>query len=212
MFIVFEHIDGAGASSLSLDFMNTLNEKFKDEQGDLIIDPLWGDFEWHKEPLFTTDEANFLNSPACKDPVKREVLFYKSRLKHQELIKTKNIVCDRYIWSGIAYASIYSPTTFEFAKGLYLDEDLFMAPDLYVFVDTPVEECYKRVLIRGEDESMDYLIKKRRAYFDTMKYILSPIIVADSSGRTEEDKINAVSNLYEKFKKFVERQSDHIKV
>ena len=212
MFIVFEHIDGAGASTLSLDFMNLLNEKFRDEQGDLKIDPLWENFEWHKEPLFSTEEANKLNSETYKDPVKREVLFYKSRIKHQELIKTKNVVCDRYVWSGLAYASIFSPNTFEFAKGLYMDEELFMIPDLYIFVDTPLDICYKRILIRGEDENIELLRKKRQAYFDTMRFIDSPIIVTESSGTTENDKVMAANDLYVKFSRYMERQSTYIKI
>ena len=135
--IIFDGIDKVGKSTLSVNFTQYLNKLYRDEDGLLKIDPHFGDFIWTKEPLFTTEEADFLNSPGYIDEYRRERIFFESRMNHQKLIAGKNVVCDRYIWSGLAYANKYSPGCFRFAKELYLSENLFIKPDLYIFVDTP---------------------------------------------------------------------------
>ena len=176
MLIAFEGVDGSGKSTLSVNFMEYLNKEFRDKDGQMLIDPHLGDFAWTKEPTFSSEEADKLNSPEYKDQLKRELLFFVSRARHQTDLQSANIVCDRYIWSGIAYASLFSPDTYKFARELYTSPDLFTQPDLHVFVDTEPLECR----LRRSDESLDNLRKKRQAYFDTMKYISSPIIVLES--------------------------------
>jgi thymidylate kinase len=176
MLIVFEGIDHSGKSTLSVLFAEWLNNEFRDEQGQIKVDPHLGDFVWTKEPMFSSEEADRLNSPEFKDQVKRELLFFVSRTRHQRDLRSTNIVCDRYIWTGIAYAKLFSPETYKFAKELYLSEDLFVQPDLHVFVDTDPLTCH----IRGTEESLEILQKKRDSYLETMKYISSPIITIES--------------------------------
>lgn len=176
MFIAFEGVDGSGKSTLSVNFMEYLNKEFRDKEGQMLVDPHLGDFVWTKEPTFSSEEADRLNSPDFKDQLKREALFFVSRTRHQTDIRSTNVVCDRYIWTGIAYSSIFSPETYKFAKELYLNKELFVQPDLYVYVDTEPLTCH----IRRNEESIEALNKKRQAYFDTMKYISCPIIVLES--------------------------------
>jgi thymidylate kinase len=171
-FIVFEGVDRCGKSSLSVNFTQYLNKLYRDEEGLLKADPHFGDFIWTKEPLFTSEEADLLNSPGYMDEYKRERLFFESRMKHQKLIAGKNVVCDRYIWSGLAYAHKYSQGCFRFAKELYLCETIFIQPDLYIFVDTPPEICASR----DASLDLDVLRELRDSYTKTRDYIRSPVI------------------------------------
>jgi thymidylate kinase len=182
MFIAFEGIDHSGKSTLSVMFAEWLNNEYRDTLGQLKVDPHLGDFIWTKEPTFSSEEADRLNSPEYKDQIKREILFFTSRTRHQRDLRSANVVCDRYIWSGIAYAKLFSPDTYKFAKELYMCEDLFTQPDLHIFVDTDPLTCH----IRGTEESLDILNKKREAYLETMKYISSPVIIMESVGTPTE--------------------------
>jgi len=179
MFIAFEGIDRSGKSTLSVMFQEALNydKSFRDSQGDLIIDPHMGNFLWTKEPMFTSDEADFLNSSSCINEYMRERVFFESRLKHQETLACSNVVCDRYTWSGISYAKMYSPGCYEFVKEMYMESPLFIQSDLHVFVDTPVEVCHER---DPSEEAIEVLRDRRDAYYATMKYIKTPIIVLES--------------------------------
>ena len=202
MLVVFEGIDGSGKSTLSVNFAEYLNKEFRDKQGQLLVDPHLGDFIWTKEPTFSSEEADRLNSPEYKDQLKRESLFFISRTRHQTDLRSANVVCDRYIWTGIAYASIYSPDTYKFAKELYLSKDLFTQPDLHVFVDTDPLTCH----IRRNSESLETLKKKRQAYIDTMRYISSPTIVLEAVNNPRESLDLLVSRFREmmdKYKTFI---------
>lgn len=189
--VIFEGCDHSGKSSLSVLFTEYLNN-FKDEFDLLRVDPHLGDFIWTKEPVFTSEEADKLNSPEFTDEYKREGLFFESRLRHQEMMLGKNIVCDRYILSGLAYAYLFSPNCFLFAKELYLNPNLFLQPDYYIYVNTPAEICFKR---RGQDVPLDRIKKIQGAYEETRKYIRCPII--DITGEYEEQK--SLELLIEKF-------------
>jgi len=197
MLIAFEGVDGSGKSTLSVNFMEYLNKEFRDKDGQMLVDSHMGDFVWTKEPAFSSEEADKLNSPEYKSQTKRELLFFVSRTQHQTDLRSANVVCDRYIWTGIAYASIFSPETYKFARELYLSKDLFTQPDLHVFVDTDPLTCH----IRRNEESIENLNKKRQAYFDTMKYISSPIIVLESIVSPNQ----ALEVLVERFREMMNR-------
>jgi len=179
MFIVFEGIDRSGKSSLSVNFQAWVNNEFRDEDGALKVDPHLGDFIWTKEPTFSTEEADRLNSD--DSPVgeyERERIFFESRLRHQDLLGSGNIVCDRYLWSGIAYAKFFSPHCHGLLTDLYLHSSLFTQPDLYVFVDTPPEVCYDR----DPDTDLDKLKGLRGAYLETRASISQPVITLPGLG------------------------------
>lgn len=202
MVIVFEGIDHSGKSTLSMLFMEYLNTEFKDAQGHPLIHPHLGDFVWTKEPGFSSEEADKLNSPEYKDELLRERLFFVSRSRHQNDMRSGNIVCDRYIWSGIAYAKLFSPKAYQFAKELYLSEDLFIQPDLNILVDTDPFTCH----IRGQEESIEMLNKKRQSYLDTMKYIQSPVIVVESVGTpqgTLDSLVKRFTSMIDRYRTFI---------
>lgn len=195
MFIAFEGIDRSGKSTLSVNFQKWLNDECRDADGALSIDPHLGDFVWTKEPTFSTEEADMLNSSESPlNEYQREKVFFESRIRHQEMLSCHNIVCDRYIWSGMAYAKVFSPHCFEFAKELYLSENLFAVPDLYVFVDTPPEVCYDR------DASLDLqrLRLIREAYDATRQFIKTPIITVQGLGGEDRTLQRLVTSFKER--------------
>ena len=179
MLVVFEGVDKSGKSTLSLSFFKWLNNEYRDADGSLAADPHLGDFLWTKEPTFSSEEADLLNSAESPlNEYQRERVFFESRMRHQEMLSCHNVVCDRYVWSGIAYAYVFSRNCYEFAKELYLSENLFVAPDLYVFVDTPPEVCYDR----DPSFSLERLRAIREAYLLTKKFIKTPVITVQGIG------------------------------
>lgn len=176
-FMVFESIDGAGKTTLSKRLAEQL------------------DWFWTKEPTFTSEQADSLNLNS-KDETGREVEFAIDRIKHiSEISKlNKNIICDRYIWSGLVYCLKYNQKAFDFIKNFYL-HDFFPKPDYYVFVDTPPEICLERAKNRSENFSLslDDLNDLRRLYLETEKIMSkqSKIITIKNIGRVE-DIVNSI--------------------
>lgn len=169
--IVFEGIDNSGKTSLS----NRLQK---------LLDIPGHPWAWSKEPNFTTEEADFLNSgdPAVTESF-REYKFMECRLRNQELYRTCNVVLDRYLWTGMAYAKVFSPSLAEFARLVYTDRGLFKQPDLTIFVDTPVEICHERETA----VSVERLDRIRDAYLATKDMVAGPVIVVSGAGDVEEN-------------------------
>ena len=195
MLIVFEGIDRAGKSTLALLFEQYLNDRFRDKDGLLKIDPHLGDFTWTKEPSFTSEEADMLNSQEYNDPFKRERIFFESRLRHQDFLSGKNVICDRYLWSGLAYSYQYSQEAYWMLRELYSSESLFMPADLCVFIDTPPEVCFDRDPILD----LDRLRSLQSAYKVTQGQVCCPIITIQSIGGEQR----SLDNLIEHFEKHV---------
>ena len=126
MFIAVEGIDGSGKSTIAKALAENLY------------------FVYTKEPTFSSEEADALNLDS-KNDIEREIEFAIDRIRHMNdfLRKYEDIICDRYIWSGLAYCEKYNPVAFPFAKALYKHK-FFIKPDIYIFVDTPVEVCFER--------------------------------------------------------------------
>lgn len=187
MFIAFEGIDRSGKSTLSVKFAEYLNNN--KVEGLVKLDPHFGDYLWTKEPSFSIEEAVALNTPGYIDEYKRERIFFESRIKHQTSIAAKNIICERYLWSGIAYSYKYSPNCFRLLKELYNSERLFVQPDLYIFLNTPIEVC----LERGPSLDPDLQRELYEAYTKTQEYIKVPIISFPAVGDEQETLHNLIT-------------------
>lgn len=163
--VVFEGIDNSGKTTISRQLSRMLG------------------VEWTKEPTFTTAVADMLNSGSCQDPFKREFLFLASRIDRQQFYHAHDCLVDRYLWTGLAYAKVFSPETFDLCTGIYTNYLTFKKPDLYVFMDTPVETCHAR----EPGVSCERLEKIRSAYMDTKELVSgTPIITVDGTLSVDE--------------------------
>lgn len=208
MLIAFEGIDGSGKTELSVNFCQFLNERWagrywKDADGSTTG---YKDFVWTKQPDFTSEEADRLNDKKTfSDPYKREALFFGSHLRNRATIDSGNKVCDRYLWTSMVYAKVFSPEVFPFLKELYSDSSLFTPPDLYVFVDTSIDCCSKR----GKSQDKNLLLELWKAYDQTECLITSPIIRVKSEDinelSQEESAAIALQDLINRFE-------EHIKI
>lgn len=195
MLIAFEGLDGSGKTELSISFCQYLNEE-REETGDRNKQPF---YVWAKQPSMTTEEADNLNSKENNlDPFKREAVFLTSRLKQKF---EGNVVCDRYIWSALAYAKVHSPEIFPFLTEVYVKNDLFIRPDFYVFVDTDVSCCSYR---SGKSEKL--LLDLYISYRETRELIGDvPVIEVESNsikGLSEQESLSvALNSLIEQFEK-----------
>lgn len=167
-FIVFEGVDNSGKTTISKEIQKLMP---------------W--FTWTKEPVFSTEQADRLNSDEYKGKdAKREVLFLESRLSQQNLYRKKPCLLDRYLWTGIAYAKAFSPSIYSFAEALYMNHNIFKKPDLYIFMETPLETCYDREpALKKEPGRLERI---RQSYKDTEHLIDSPIEYIDGTKSIEE--------------------------
>jgi dTMP kinase len=165
VFIAFEGIDGCGKS--------TLSKKFAELRG----------ITWTKEPSFSSEKADQMNL-RTGDDAGREAEFIIDRVIHQGYLRGyQPLVCDRYIWSGLAYCKVYSPQFFPLLERLYC-HPFFDKPDYYVFVDTPIDLCMERAKRVQTREKLEEL----RASFHSLRPLIqkdSHVIVVSSQGSIE---------------------------
>lgn len=198
MLIVFEGIRKSGKSTLSLAFLDYINNDFRNNDGTLRVDPHLGDFVWTKEPTFPDEEADDLNLRDDINEFLRERIFFESRIKHQDILMGKNIICEQYLWCALAHSHRYSPNSFELIKELYVSEFLFVQPDLYVFIDTNPDVCYKR----NPKADPEILKEIRDSYLYTRQFISCPVLTISSVG--EEEK--SIYEMKSSFENFVEER------
>ena len=131
-FIVFEGIDGSGKTTQ----LKLLSEYFSSHNIPHIVT---------KEP--TDGPIGRLARSVVRgaEPLSEEalsLLFSADRLEHisneirPALEAGKYVLCDRYVFSNIAYQG-YQP----------VGKPNRLAPDLTVFIDTNPEECTRRILV-----------------------------------------------------------------
>lgn len=137
------------------------------------------------EPGFSSEEADRLNS-ANLDPWQREFYFMKDRVNHQPMLNTWNVVLDRYILSGLAYAQTFSPQVVPMMKSVYFMPEEFKRPDVIVFIDIEPEDAMKfNELKKG---TVDYSTKMSinllqiirdnfKLHFQTMREWEIPLVI-----------------------------------
>jgi dTMP kinase len=141
-FIVFEGIDGAGTSTqcqlLSENIPGSVKtfEPTDSEIGKFIRKILNKKFEvnhYALSLLFASDRAEHLygNNGIISN------------------CKNKIVICDRYLFSSLAYQSIDVP----FDQILKINSD-FPLPQVIFFINTPLEECQKRIDLRGNEKEI----------------------------------------------------------
>ncbi len=166
-FVVLEGIDGAGTTTqlnLLRERLNAVGIKnhctFEPTNGK--IGKLIRTILSYKEGvspdtvalLFAADRSEHVNNPD------KGII---ARVNRGEIV-----ISDRYLFSSLAYQSIQSGFNF-----VYSLNSKFPLPSLVFFIDTPVEECQKRLKIRGKSElfdRVDFQKKVRESYLATFDY------------------------------------------
>lgn len=91
------------------------------------------------------------------------LLFAADRLTHSRLIESKlltgsHVVCDRYIFSSLAYQTLDPSISADWVTEINQD---FSRPHMTVFLRVPVDECLRRISARNESptvyEKKDFL-------------------------------------------------------
>lgn len=147
-FIVIEGLDGSGTTTQ----LNNLS------------DYLTSNNIKHKSTYEPTDlkTGQFLRKVLSGEiPLEQETiayLFAADRNEHiygvsdgiiSQLKKNKFVICDRYLFSSIAYQSIGAD------HKLVLDlNSRFPLPEFLIFVDVPVEECQRRLKLRDSQKDI----------------------------------------------------------
>lgn len=161
-FIVFEGLDGAGTTT----------------QLSMLADNL----QKNNVPVFVTAE------PVSSSPAGREIrailrgeiqvlpetlayLYVADRYEHiygcggvmDHVRNGEIVICDRYLYSSIAYQSVTCNRDF------ILDiNSHFPKPDMVFYIDTPVDECISRIASRKETpeifEKKDFLCEVKKNY------------------------------------------------
>lgn len=92
--------------------------------------------EWihQHEPTFSSEVADRINFSGM-DKWRREYYFIKDRINHQVILTSSNVVLDRYILSGLAYAQVFSPDVVPMMKSIYSNISEFKHPDITLFID-----------------------------------------------------------------------------
>lgn len=186
-FWVLEGLDGAGTTTQLKNLETYMNGKgirvFRTaeptiyESGLLIRRVLSGQFKVPQSTtayLFAADRDNHLNNPEYG---------IKAHLASGE-----KVICDRYFFSSLAYQSI----GFSFEEVQRLNS-AFPYPELVLYVDTPAEDCIKRIDSRGEEkeiyEKLDYQIKVRDNYERIFSALPSGCRLIRVDGRLSREEI-----------------------
>lgn len=160
-FVVFEGLDGAGT---------TTQMQLLAEYCDRSDRPCRPTFEPTDKPIGRLVRS-VLQKQLVTTPLALAMLYAADREDHlhnpvyglvQDLEQGKLVISDRYLYSSLAYQGVEC----EFAKIASLNE--FPAPEYVFFIDTPVQECLRRIDGRGSEtelfEKQEFLERVKENY------------------------------------------------
>lgn len=146
-FIVFEGLDGAGT---------TTQMKLLAEACDRSDRNCRATFEPTDRPIGRLVRS-VLQKQIVTTPLALAMLYAADREDHlhnpvhgilKDLEDGKLVICDRYLYSSLAYQGVEC----DFEKIASLNE--FPSPQYIFYIDTPVDECLKRISSRGSDAEL----------------------------------------------------------
>lgn len=160
-FIVLEGLDGAGtttqlhALARYYEFNKRryaiTNEPTSNPIGELVRKVL-------QKKVQTTPEALALLYAADRDDHLHNSAYGIIRMLEEGAV----VISDRYLYSSIAYQGV--ECDLDFIKGI----NRFPAPEVIIYVDTPVEECLRRIEKRGGEKELfdraEFLSAVRKNY------------------------------------------------
>ncbi|MBI9093333.1 MAG: dTMP kinase [Sphaerochaeta sp.] len=145
--VVFEGLDGSGT---------TTQMQLLAERCDKDLRACRATFEPTDKPIGRLVRA-VLQKQIVTTPLALAMLYAADREDHlynpiygmaSELKEGKLVICDRYIYSSLAYQGVECPLE----KVQELNQ--FPAPQYLFFIDTPVEECIRRIESRGGNSEL----------------------------------------------------------
>jgi len=157
-FIVLEGLDGAGTTTQ----LNAVSALCKEQGRDVFptCEPTDGPIgtiirrALRKELMMSQNQLALLYAADRDEHV---------RTMAQALKEGKLVVSDRYLFSSLAYQAVDVP--YDFVEGL---NSSYPLPEIVFFIDTPVEECIRRIESRGKDKELfeiqSFLEKVKRNY------------------------------------------------
>ena len=181
MFIVFEHLDGAGGSLQC----ELLAQKFRDQGRTVWATAEPTDSEVGKLIRKVQTGAAPLPAEALK------YLYVADRIKHvaeinDHLANHEVVICDRYWYSSAAYQDSDPAAIYPSALSLNSAAN-FLKPDFAFFIDTPIDTCLSRIAERSVKEIFEnrqYLEQTFKKYDQLITDGL--LIRVDGSGTPEE--------------------------
>lgn len=189
-FVVIEGLDGAGTTTQLNSITEFLTikkiehkrtfEPTDNKTGKFIRRVLSGEIPLEQESIAYLFAAD-----------RNEHIFSKSEGIIKLLESNKYVICDRYLFSSIAYQSIGADPQ------LVLDlNSRFPLPEYLVFIDVPVEECQRRLKNRDTQkdiyDDIDYQKKVLEFYNHSIEYFQnSKMNVIRIDGTQNPEKITA---------------------
>ncbi|ACX72871.1 thymidylate kinase [Methanocaldococcus vulcanius M7] len=175
MFIVFEGIDGSGKTTISKKLAKSINAFWTYEPSNSVVGELI---------------RKILSGNVKVDDKTLALLFSADRIEHNKKIKEelryRDVVCDRYLYSSIAYQSVAG-----------VDEDFIrsinryaLKPDLVFLLICDIETALKRINTKDIFEKKEFLEKVQEKYLDLAKK--EGFVIIDTTDRTVEDVYSEV--------------------
>lgn len=152
-FIVIEGLDGAGTTS---------QVKLIQEYADNNHLPYWitceptnGSIGEHIRRILRKEEELSPQALAYLFAADRaNHLYHGTESIRDHLDRGETVICERYIFSSLAYQSLAYPSPSEGFEEI-LQINRFPLPELLIFIDTPEEECQRRMDGRSTVELFD---------------------------------------------------------
>ena len=206
-FIVIEGIDGSGKSTQAKQLVSKFKNKIPEIPFEYEFEPTYGQ-------IGSEIRYDFLSGKEKVDNDALSYLFKADRVDHlkkangilDQLEDGCNIICDRFVLSGIAYdiANKLMDMPKDGLSSKELDDIIIghaqvikglIKPDLTIYIQTPAEEAYRRIITRSKkngekieiNESPEKLIVAEQAYNfainainRSFKHIFGDIVVINS--------------------------------
>ena len=146
-FIVLEGLDGCGTTTQTALLVKKLEEKGIPSMS--TNEPTKGSIGQFIRLILQCKEN--------VDPFTLALLFSADRNEHvygrdgiaQQAAAGKMVICDRYLFSSLAYQSLFMD--FETVAGL---NQFYPLPEYLFYIDLSPEECQKRMAARGEEAEL----------------------------------------------------------
>ncbi len=191
-FIVFEGIDKSGKETQARMLCDYLHNKG--------IPVIYTEEPNQENPIGRLIKMWLTRQAEIKSGEAITLLYTADRYEHLKrtilpaLDAGKNVICDRYFYSTIAYESAIFGIDREWIRSLHKD---IRKPDLVIFIDVPPEISLKRERASSNDrlEKVELLRKVREAYKEMIKE--EGFFVVDGDRSREE--------VFEDVRKIVER-------